>query len=57
MHNINKGLGITSAEVTDHLDFFLTGEDRLNQGDDFMRQEDTTDYASTGWCIEADEDG
>jgi len=43
VYHINKGLSIVSTEVTDHLDFVLTGEDCLEQRDDFIFREVMTD--------------
>ena len=57
MYHIDERLSVAPAEVADHLDLIPAREDRLDERDDFVGEEGTTDDASAGWRMEVDEDG
>lgn len=48
IHYIDKPLGIFSTEVIDNICLSLACEDRLDQRDDLVRDEGTTNYLSAG---------
>ena len=57
MYHINKGLSSVPTQTTDHSNFLLVRKDCLNERDDFVRREGTTNYALAGWRIRFDKDG
>ena len=57
VYRIDEVLGIVSTKVTDCLYLVLAREDRLNQRNDLVRKEGTTDQASAGGCVQVEGDG
>ena len=53
VHHIDKGLSVVPTEVTDRVYLLLVREDCLNQGDNFVRKEGTTDQAFAGRLVRA----
>ena len=51
MYHIDEILGIVSAEVADHLDLILAGEDCLDERNDFMWEQSVTDQTLPGGCV------
>jgi len=41
VYHINEGLGCVPVETTDHLDFIPSGDNILDERDEFVRREGT----------------
>ena len=57
MDHIDEGLCTISTEVTDHLNFILVCEDRLDERNDLMWEEGVTDQTFPSGCVGVDMNG
>ena len=52
--HIDKYLELVTREATDSFTYILTGEDRFNQGREFMGSECASDQTFMGWSVEGE---
>ena len=56
VYDIDKGLCIIPNEAMDRVTLILTGEDRFDQGGEFMQSERASDQTSTGCSVGVEEE-